>query len=244
MRARCESQEDPSGVPGADGRRFIYGFKGDPSSSHATILRFIGQGRGRRLLDVGAADGFLAERFAEQGWAVTAIEQDPELASCARRHCSEVVVSDLNNGVPQLTGSFDAMVYGDVLEHLASPELVLRDLNRHLKKDGMVIVSVPNVAHLWVRLMILLGRFEYADRGILDRTHLRFFTLKTFRQLLEQGHVHLVELVPVPAPLALVVPPRFHGAWLRWLQKVHAFGARCWPAGLAYQFVARGYGSK
>lgn len=220
--------------------RSVYGFKDDPYSSHATILRLIGEGRGRRLLDVGAADGFLAERLTKQDWKVTAIERDPEMASLARRHCCEVVVIDLNQGVPHLSGLFDAIVYGDILEHLVSPERVFNLLNQYLTKGGVVIVSMPNVAHLWVRLMLLFGRFDYADSGILDRTHVRFFTLKTFRRFLEECNVQLVDMVPVPAPLLLAVPRRFHGAWLRALHTINAVAVKCWPRGLAYQFVAIG----
>ena len=65
------------------------------------------------------------------------------------------------------------LVYGDVIEHLSDPLRIMRELNRHLAPGAVVIVSVPNVAHLSVRLSLLFGRFEYQDRGILDRTHLR-----------------------------------------------------------------------
>jgi hypothetical protein len=97
---------------------------------------------------------------------------------------------------------------------------------------------VPNVAHLWARLSLLIGRFDYADRGILDRTHLRFFTRRTLVDLLRAAELTIVELTVTPAPLPLVVPPRWHG---RWLERVHALSARAargWPGGLAYQFVA------
>ncbi len=217
-----------------------YQFKDESSSSHATMLRLAGRGEGRRVLDVGAADGFLAERLTSQGWRVTCIERDPALAAAARRHGCEVIVANLNAGVPSVEGRFDAMVCGDILEHLVSPEEILSSLLRVLTDDGVVIISVPNVAHLWVRIMLLLGRFDYADRGILDRTHLRFFTLKTFHRFLEGCGLDVTELVPVPAPLWLAIPPRFHGGWLHALHAVNAVGARRWPRGLAYQFVAKG----
>ncbi len=220
--------------------RSVYTFKANTHSSHTTILRLAGRGQGRRLLDVGTADGFLAQRFAEQGWQVTGIERDPALASLARRYCSEVVVADLNEGVPDLDGVFDTIIFGDVLEHLIVPEEVFQSLVRRLANDGIIIVSVPNVAHLWVRLTLLLGQFDYADRGILDRTHLRFFTLKTFGQFLEACQVRVTTIVPVPAPLFLAIPQRYHRRWLSALHALNALGARWWPRGLAYQFVAIG----
>jgi len=101
-----------------------------------------------------------------------------------------------------------------------------------------VIVSVPNVAHLWVRLSLLAGRFHYTDRGILDRTHLRFFTRRTLLELLRAAGLTVVELAVTPVPLPLVVPPRWHGRWLPHVHALSAGAARGWPGGLAYQFVA------
>jgi 2-polyprenyl-3-methyl-5-hydroxy-6-metoxy-1,4-benzoquinol methylase len=215
-----------------------YRFKDDPHSSHSLILARLGDGRGRRALDVGAADGFLSERLTAQGWSVTALERDPALAARARGRCKEVVVADLESAPPLLHGPFDAIVYGDVLEHLGDPGATLRALDQTLAAGGTVIVSVPNVAHLWVRISLLIGRFDYADRGILDRTHLRFFTRRTLLDLLSGAGLAVVELAVTPVPLPLVVPPRWHGRGLRWVHDLSAAAARGWPGGLAYQFVA------
>ncbi|HSE04247.1 MAG TPA: class I SAM-dependent methyltransferase [Methylomirabilota bacterium] len=214
-----------------------YRIKDDPYSSHSLILARLGEGRGRRALDVGAADGFLAERLTAQGWSVTALERDPELAARARGRCKEVLVADLEEAPPLLHNSFDAIVYGDVLEHLSDPRAVLVALDQTLAPGGTVIVSVPNVAHLWVRLSLLLGHFDYTDRGILDRTHLRFFTRRTFVELLRSANLAIAELAETPVPLPLVVPPRWHGRALDLAHALSAGAARAWPGGLAYQFV-------
>ncbi|MGH7413618.1 MAG: class I SAM-dependent methyltransferase [Candidatus Rokuibacteriota bacterium] len=215
-----------------------YRLKDDPHSSHSVILARLGDGHGRKALDVGAADGFLAERLTAQGWSVTALEGDSDLAARARGRCKEVVVADLESAPPLLHGPFDAIVYGDVLEHLSDPRAALLALDRTLAAGGTVIVSVPNVAHLWVRLSLLLGRFDYADRGILDRTHLRFFTRRTLRDFLRGAGLTVVELAVTPVPLPLVVPPRWHGRWLPRVHALSAGAAKGWPGGLAYQFVA------
>ena len=215
-----------------------YQLKDDPYSSHSVILSRFGEGRGRRLLDVGAADGFLAQRLTEQGYEVTCIEGDPGLAALAVGKCRAVVQADLDREVPELDGPFDVIVYGDVLEHLKDPLRVFQHLNRYLRPDGTLVVSVPNVAHLWVRLQLLLGRFEYTDRGILDRTHLRFFTLASLRRFLAEAKVTVIEIVPTPVPLPLLVPARYHGWWLTALHVVNAALARVFKTLLGYQFVA------
>ena len=215
-----------------------YQLKSDPYSSHAVILSRLGEGRGRRALDVGAADGFLAELLTRQGWRVTALERDPAQAAKARGRCHEVIVADLDQAAPRLQGRFDAIVYGDVLEHLNDPLPVLVALDRALAGDGRVIVSVPNVAHLWVRFSLALGRWDYADRGILDRTHLRFFTKRSFTALLRDAGLSVEEIVATPVPLPLVVPPRLHGRALDAVHALSAGAARAWKGGLAYQFVA------
>jgi SAM-dependent methyltransferase len=215
-----------------------YLLKADRHSSHAIILARLGEGRGRRALDVGAADGFLAERLTAQGWEVTALEADPALAERARGRCRHVVVADLDRGVPVVPGPFEAIVYGDVLEHLADPLGALVGLNRSASPDAVIIVSLPNVAHLWVRLNLLFGHFDYVSRGILDRSHLRFFTRRTMLELLARAGLSLEELHVTPVPLPLVVPSRYHGRWLRAVHGLSALAARCWKGGLAYQFVA------
>ena len=215
-----------------------YRFNRDGHSSHAYILRALGEGRGRRALDVGAASGFLTNRLAEQGWRVTALERDPALAAQVGRAAERVVVADLDAGAPEVGGPFEAIVYGDVLEHLTDPLAALTGLNRTLAHDATVVVSVPNVAHLWVRLNLLAGRWQYQDRGILDRTHLRFFTRRTLLDLLTRAGLVVTDLAVTPVPLPLVVPERLHGWWLDAVHAASATAARGWPGGLAYQFVA------
>jgi 2-polyprenyl-3-methyl-5-hydroxy-6-metoxy-1,4-benzoquinol methylase len=210
----------------------------DPYSSHSLILVRAGDGRGRRLLDVGAAQGELAQRFTERGFEVTCIEGNPTLAKMAQDKCHQMIVADLDRQLPVLEGRFDVIVYGDILEHLRNPMEVCVQLNRYLSPAGQIIVSVPNFVHLFVRLNVLIGRFEYMDRGILDRTHLRFFTLKTFREFLSAAGLTVKEMIATPVPLLLVVPERYHGWWLRALHGLNAALAKGWKTMFGYQFVA------
>src|SRR5437764_143567 len=87
-----------------------YTLKDDPYSSHSVILDWLGDGRGRRLLDVGAADGLLSRLLTERGWKVTGLEADPAAAAAGAAHCERMIVADLDAGIPPLEGQFDAIV--------------------------------------------------------------------------------------------------------------------------------------
>jgi predicted TPR repeat methyltransferase len=210
----------------------------DPFSSHSVILRFAGQGRGRRLLDVGTAHGYLAAAFRSSGFKVTGIEGNSVLAEEAAKHCDTLLLLDLDGPLPSFPEQFDVMVFGDVLEHLKNHDSVLRTLAENLKSDGRVIVSVPNIANIYVRLSLLAGRFNFQDRGILDRTHLRFFTRKTFCAFLRSCGLDTEQMTATPIPLPLVVPSRYHGPVFAFVHSVNAWLARTWQTLFGYQFVA------
>jgi 2-polyprenyl-3-methyl-5-hydroxy-6-metoxy-1,4-benzoquinol methylase len=101
-----------------------------------------------------------------------------------------------------LEGPYDVLLFGDTLEHIPDPVAVLRRLRTKLRDDGVLVVSIPNFANWAVRLQVLAGRFRYNDRGILDRTHLRFYTEKSVRELFAAGGFEVVDMRgAIPAPL-------------------------------------------
>jgi SAM-dependent methyltransferase len=216
-----------------------YEFKqGDPYSSHSVILSLLPSAGKGKVLDVGAAHGYIAAALRQRGFTVTGIEGDPLLASEAIKHCDRLFVLDLDGPLSEIEGDFDYILYGDVLEHLKDPLEVLMKLNAKLRPNGLVIISLPNVANIYVRLQLLMGRFDYSDRGILDRTHLRFFTRKSFRSFLDAGGLALISLKATPIPLPMVVPQRFHGRFLSWIHSINAWLAQRWQTVFGYQFVA------
>ena len=212
--------------------------KSDVYSSHSVILRLAGQGRGRRLLDVGAAHGYLAGELRSQGFRVTGLEADSVLGEEAAKHCDEFLLLDLDGPLPRFTQPFDLMIFVDVLEHLKDPKAVLCEFARHLSDNGEVIISLPNVANIYVRLNLLFGRFDYQDRGLLDKTHLHFFTRKSFRQLMREAGLELETLTATPIPLPLVVPASYQGRVFSALHAANAWLARNWQTLFGYQFVA------
>jgi GT2 family glycosyltransferase/2-polyprenyl-3-methyl-5-hydroxy-6-metoxy-1,4-benzoquinol methylase len=161
----------------------------------------------RRILDVGCAGGRLGRRLkAGTEREVVGIEVDPAAAAEARRHLDEVWPLDLDAVERLPAGGFDCVICADVLEHLRDPERALRLLRRALAPGGRLLASIPNVRHASVLLPLLVdGRFTYRDEGILDRTHLRFFTLQEILALLGRAGfaVGAVAAIRSGAPAAL-----------------------------------------
>jgi len=144
---------------------------------------------GARVLDVGCAGGYLAAPLSAAGHTVVGVEPDAVAAEAARAHCAEVVVGDFERAEDRaaLTGSFEAVLFGDVLEHLRDPWSALAAARELLAPRGRVIASIPNIAHWSARRELARGRFEYADHGLFDVTHLRFFTRRSALALADRA---------------------------------------------------------
>ncbi len=161
----------------------------------------------RRLLEVGCGEGRLGAllKALVPGRQVFGIEREPAAASGG---CLDAVFEiDVEREDPPLeAGSLDVLLYGDVLEHLADPLAVLRRHRRLLRPGGLVLASVPNVQHYSVAAALLRGDFQYERAGLLDATHLRFFTWSTFfKLLLDTGfQPEIVDEIRVPAPPAFL----------------------------------------
>ncbi|HEY3768795.1 MAG TPA: class I SAM-dependent methyltransferase [Candidatus Angelobacter sp.] len=155
--------------------------------------------QGKRILELGCADGYISRHLSERGCSVTGVEIDAEAAELARSWCEKVVVHDLNDleWANQVGGKFDTILCGDVLEHLAKPETVLRRIRRLLLPGGRVVICLPNIAHIRIRLKLLLGRFDYGPTGIMDVTHLRFYTYKTAQEFIEHAGFRIVSYHPM-----------------------------------------------
>jgi SAM-dependent methyltransferase len=174
---------------------------------------------GARVLDVGCATGYLAAELARRGCAVTGVEADPVVAEHARVHCEAVVIGDVEDeecrSAVAALAPFDVVLCGDVLEHLRDPWSALRALAALAARDGRVVLSVPNVAHWTGRRAVARGRFAYAEHGLFDRTHLRFFTRASARDLARSAGLRVVEERFAPAP----VPMQARLAALRALER-------------------------
>jgi 2-polyprenyl-3-methyl-5-hydroxy-6-metoxy-1,4-benzoquinol methylase len=138
------------------------------------------------LLELGCAAGILGQTVkARQQCRYVGVELDPSVARIAANSLDQVVVLDLDTSeLPFEAGTFDCVICADVLEHLKDPWAVLAQVFSLLQPGGHVVVSIPNIRNLGVMAALAAGDWAYQDAGILDRTHLRFFTLRTFAQAL------------------------------------------------------------
>lgn len=160
----------------------------DANTSHHLVVEFVGSGK--RVLDVGCSSGYLAAALTVNGNTVSGVEIDPEAAEKARAHVDRLVVGDVEQRdlVDDFgENSFDVVVFADVLEHLKDPVAALRRARPLIAKGGFLVASIPNVAHGAVRLALMQGRFEYQELGLLDDTHLRFFTRTSVGELFESA---------------------------------------------------------
>jgi SAM-dependent methyltransferase len=148
---------------------------------------------------------------------------------------SAFLKADLNQGIPPEAGTgFDVVLAADVIEHVVDPVALIKQVRSVVSPEGTAIFCVPNVAHLYPRLRSMLGRFDYDQRGILDSTHLRFFTRRSISRLVERNGFTIRRIEPVGLPLdALEVG----GAKARWLRLVDHFLLAAWPTMFGYQFI-------
>ncbi len=172
------------------------------NNAHAFALGMIGHNKS--VLEVGCASGYLTKVLVERGCTVTGMELDPDAAEYAESWAEQVVIGDLDD--PDVWAyikdeAFDVVFFGDVLEHLRAPLAALQQAARKVKPSGFVVTSVPNVAHGDVRIALMNGRFRYGNWGLLDKTHVRFFTLETIRQLLHDAGLVLMDTKRVVTPL-------------------------------------------
>jgi len=147
---------------------------------------------GSHVLDLGCATGYLSQYLREnKSCNILAVDIDPANVSIAVQRGLNAFEGDADAPVTweRITdyaakhGEFEVVIAGDVIEHLKQPDKTLKKIKGVLKKDGVLIASTPNIAYWKSRLNLLLGNFDYTEYGIMDRTHLRFFTEKTLREV-------------------------------------------------------------
>ena len=213
-----------------------YSLKRDELSSHSVLVKWISHLQPQQVLDLGCSSGLLSAELRALGQHVTGV--DIAKFDGILNNVDVFVEADLNLGVPpSVSGPFDVVVAGDVLEHLVSPHTLLASARRCLAKDGSLLVSVPNFAHWYPRLRVLTGTFDYDQRGIIDSGHVRFFTRKSFKALVERAGYQVVRSVPVGLPLSIVTTQKKTSRLKRIAVILEKLVLSVWPSMFAYQYV-------
>jgi len=182
----------------------------------------------RTVLETGCSTGFLSRQIAEAGVRVTGIEVDLDAAEQARAACARVLTVSLNdsNWKASVGERFDLITFGDVLEHLNHPQTVLEDAKGLLNPGGRVLLCLPNIAHWSVRAKLMVGKFNYQSTGVLDVTHLRFFTLASARSMIQQAGYRELWFRPI-----------FGGRFTNSLRSLWNVLAHVIPGAFAYQMM-------
>lgn len=166
-----------------------------------------------RILDVGCGTGALGREIKKRlACSITGITHSAEEAELAASNLDGVIVRDLNEFDPGGLGEFDCVICSHVLEHLYRPEKLLGRLRQNFSPDGLLIVALPNVLHWRQRIEFCRGRFRYAESGLMDDTHYRFFDWTTAHALLTDSGYSTVESgadggFPLSRRLSVFGPP-------------------------------------
>ncbi len=210
-----------------------YQLKPSEDSSHGRLSTLLGSRPPAKILDLGCSGGLLAERLADMGHHVTGVDVT-EVAGVGER-TSAFFKADLNDGIPPEAGTgFDIVLAADVLEHVVDPGALIRETRRVLSPEGTAYFCVPNIAHWYPRFRSTFGMFDYDQRGILDSTHLRFFTRRSIRKLVERNGFSIRRVEPVGLPLDAL---GIDGANARLLRLVDHLVLTLWPTMFGYQFI-------
>ncbi len=211
-------------------------FDADPCSAHNLVVSLIPPSS--RVLEFGCATGYMSEILKNTlNCSVIGVELMPEAGEQAKEFCERVVFGDVELlDFSEVFGgdSFDTVIFADVLEHLKNPDTVLRRIRPFLTEGGCVIASIPNIAHGSVRLSLLSGVFRYQDTGLLDNTHIRFFTRDTIQDMFEESGFFITHWLRrrmainhTEIPIPQNVPPSVE----EWVSKD--------PEATTYQFIVR-----
>jgi 2-polyprenyl-3-methyl-5-hydroxy-6-metoxy-1,4-benzoquinol methylase len=211
-----------------------YTLKKSALSSHAQLVNLVGPPP-RKVLDVGCGQGELAHTLRMRGHHVVGLDARPPLFEL-----DEFIQADLSKGLAGNLAAdrlFDVVILADVLEHMPEPVHLLEQARLHLAPGGSLLVSLPNTVHWSVRMQVARGKFEYTNKGILDRGHLRLFTYASALRLFEDAGLKVVSKQSTPVPWENVIPAALGDFVRDKLEKSDHFFGQLAPNLFAYQHV-------
>ena len=194
------------------------------------LLSFIPSGR--LVLDVGCSTGRLGEKLIkEKQCQVYGIDISERAVEHAKKRLTDAAWLDIETEMfPFQNLRFDVIIMADILEHLVHPETALLKTKKYLKDDGFILISLPNVANLRIRLRLLFGQWDYQESGILDDTHLRFYTRKTAQQMFERAGFRICNISATPGFDFLI-------GKMGWARRITDQLCKLYPKLFANQFI-------
>ncbi|MCO5324378.1 MAG: bifunctional glycosyltransferase/class I SAM-dependent methyltransferase [Marmoricola sp.] len=209
-----------------------YDLKEEEGSSHSIILDQLKHLPAGKVLEVGCSSGLLAEQVRGMGHHVTAI--DPEEHPKVHGRADAFYRVDLDADLPDIGTGFDIIIAADVIEHVKHPEHLISELTQRLGKDGRLIISTPNFGHWYPRIRVVTGSFDYDRRGILDDTHLRFFTKRGLTRILDKVPLVVEEIRYSATPFPMV---ESQSRTLRAISAIDQALVKARPSLFGYQFI-------
>ena len=214
-----------------------YDLKQADESSHRRIVKWFERKPISRVLDLGCADGRLAELLRACGHEVTGV--DLRKTDGVGERVDRFFEADLDRGIPDEVGDgYDVILAADVLEHVRDPRRLLEQCQEHLAPHGTIIASVPNIGHWYPRSRVALGRFDYDRRGILDAGHVRFFTRRSFERIARRAGLETRRRESIGMPLEALSRGSNGGAHrVTSLGRIERVLVDVWPTLFGFQFL-------
>jgi 2-polyprenyl-3-methyl-5-hydroxy-6-metoxy-1,4-benzoquinol methylase len=211
-----------------------YRLKKSRYSSHQQIAELVNPDS--KVLDIGCAYGFMSELLNSKHVDYWGIDQLP--ANKIRYPMSKYIQVDLEHFSDlELGREFDCIIVADVIEHIRNASALLSTIKKYLKPEGRLIISTGNIAIWFYRLSLLIGRFKYASRGILDETHVKLYTLDTFKELIISSGFKIHNARYTSIPFELIFESRGKSQLISYIESIYYRFVKWWPRLFAYQFI-------
>lgn len=166
------------------------------SETQRKIIELVGNDK--KILEVGSSTGYMTKLFFENNCFVDVVEVDKVSAKKAKKYAKKVISLSIEDEkvLKEIENSYDFIILADVLEHLVDPLAILKNLEKITTKNTKLIISMPNIAS-WVmrKQLFFKGDFDYKESGILDKTHLHFYTPETLKKLLRESGWNVKEVI-------------------------------------------------
>ncbi len=185
-----------------------FGISGDRLNK---LLPLIAEIRNQRVLDVGCASGYLGKILRDNGNYVVGIDTNTKDIIKAKKVLDEAYVVNLEtDNLNRFQGKFDFILFSEVIEHLLNPEAVIKKICKCLKPNGQILITTPNILHIYLRYRFLLGKFIYKDETVINKFHIHFFTHTTLKNLIKSIGLTILK------DNSLVFPRTLSGIWKFW----------------------------